>query len=98
MKLLTKEIKKLPPLCATEKIDAPDKVIRVKFFTPWTDWIWYGVEYDPKEKRFFGLVYGHEKEWGYFSLDELEEIRGPAGLRIERDLYFKPKRVSELRG
>ena len=40
--------------------------------------------------KFFGLVYGHEREFGYFLLSELEEVRGPHGLPIERDLYFKP--------
>ncbi len=97
MKLLTKEIKaQLPALYATEKTPEEQKVAQVKFFTPWTNWTWYGVEYDPKERRFFGLVYGHEKEWGYFMLDELEKISGPAGLKIERDLYFKPTKVVEL--
>jgi len=35
-------------------------------------------------------------ELGYFSLKELEEIRGPLGLPIERDLDFEPKTLSEL--
>jgi Protein of unknown function (DUF2958) len=38
----------------------------------------------------FGLVDGHERELGYFSLDELEDVRGSMGLRVERDLYFTP--------
>jgi hypothetical protein len=46
--------------------------------------------------RFFGLVDGHEKELGYFLLSELEEVRGPMGLPIERDLYFKPKTLEEI--
>ena len=37
---------------------------------------------------FFGYVVGHEAEWGYFRLSELEVVRGPGGLWIERDLYF----------
>jgi hypothetical protein len=51
----------------------------------------------PKYWLFFGLVRGHEVELGYFSLRELEEVRGPSGLRIERDLYWKPKPLSEVR-
>ena len=46
--------------------------------------------------KFFGLVEGHEKELGYFVLSELEEVRGPMGLPIERDLHFKPKTLEEI--
>lgn len=35
-------------------------------------------------------------ELGYFSLTELEAVRGPLGLPIERDLYFKPATLNEL--
>jgi len=44
---------------------------------------------------FYGLVDGFEKEWGYFSLKELESVRGPLGLGIERDIYFKPTKEME---
>jgi hypothetical protein len=37
---------------------------------------------------FFGLVHGFEKEFGYFSVSELESAYGPYGVGIERDLYF----------
>ena len=30
------------------------------------------------------------------ALDELESIQGPAGLRIERDIHFKPIKFSEV--
>lgn len=89
MKLMTEELRwKLPPLYGTEH--APDVMAQVKYFTPWTNWTWYGVEFDG-EDLFFGYVEGFEKEWGYFSLSELEAIRGPGDLRIERDLFFEPK-------
>lgn len=96
MKLLTKEIiRKLPALYATEDVPLEEHVAIVKFFTPWTNWTWYGVEYDG-EDRFFGLVYGLEREWGYFTLSELQSVSGPAGLKIERDLYFKPTKIKDL--
>jgi hypothetical protein len=44
---------------------------------------------------FFGLVEGLETEWGYFSLSELQSIRGPGGIRIERDKFFDPISASE---
>src|SRR5262245_10799173 len=50
---------------------------------------------------FFGLVVGFEKELGYFSLNELktakEGLRGLRALPIERDVWFTPKRLSEVR-
>ena len=39
---------------------------------------------------------GLENEFGYFSLRELESIRGPFGLTIERDLYWTPKPIREI--
>jgi len=87
MKLLTEEIRRaLPPIGDTEGLglDAP---IIVKFFTPTSNWTWYATEFDG-EDLFFGLVVGFEKEFGYFSLSELEAVRGPYGVGIERDLYF----------
>ena len=96
MKLLTKEIRKrLPPLYTNE--DNPDPVVQVKFFTPWSNWTWFATEFDG-EDTFFGLVKGFETELGYFSLAELEQVRGPWGLKIERDMYFDPKPLSEVKG
>jgi hypothetical protein len=90
MKLLTQKIKQaLPKLYSTDGI-WPRPII-VKFFTPWTYWTWYIVEGELQEDgdwRFFGYVDGHVKEWGYVSLRELESIKGPFGLQIERDLHF----------
>ncbi len=37
---------------------------------------------------FFGYVKGLENELGNFSLKEMEAIRGPGGLALERDLYY----------
>lgn len=89
MKLLTKAIEKsLPPFYTYENSVADKVPVRVKFFTPWTSWTWYATEYDPRMRTFFGWVDGHEKEMGYFSLDELESIHGPFGLKIERDLWW----------
>ncbi len=95
MLLLTKENRKsLPPLRATENEDDP--IVQVKFFAPWTYWTWYATEFDG-EDEFYGLVRGHEIELGYFSLKELESVRGPYGLMIERDRHFKPTPLSKVR-
>src|SRR6266508_6250509 len=95
MKLLTKEIlKNLPPLYAVE--NQKDPMVLIKFFTPWTDWTWYVLEFDG-EDTFFGYAVGFEAELGYFSLSELESVQGQFGLKIERDLYFEPTRLSTIK-
>ncbi len=92
--LLPKEVRdSLPPLGATET--ETDPLCRVKFFYPDFSWTWYAIEFDG-EDTFFGLVDGFEKELGSFRLSELTENRGKLGLEIERDLFFTPKRLSEL--
>lgn len=85
----------IPPLYATENIEDP--TVHVKLFTPWTNWTWFVIEYCPEDERCFGLVDGFEEEMGYFDLDEMRDIRGPGGLRIERDLYFKACPLSQCR-
>lgn len=87
---------KLPPLYANEG-QGEDALAHLKLFTPWTSWSWYASEYDPAERLCFGVVVGHERELGYFSLPELEAIRGPGRLRIERDLYWTPKPLKDCR-
>ena len=79
---------KLPPLYFSETLSPENTLVPVKFFTPDTDWTWYAIEYDPETRTFFGLVDGFERELGYFNLDELESLRGPIGLSVERDLYW----------
>jgi len=104
MTLLTKEIRgKLPPLYAQE--DKGGKaIVHLKLFTPDSSFTWYLTEGSPikdasgKEVdfHFFGLVDGHDKELGYVALSELESVRGPMGLPIERDLWWKPKTLEDI--
>ena len=86
---------KLPELYANEELGLEAKA-QVKFFTPDAGWTWYASEFDG-EDTFFGFVIGFEPELGYFSLSELESVRGPLGLPIERDLHFEPKTLKELK-
>ena len=86
--------KKLPGLYAQEKLGG-EGIAYVKYFTPDSSWTWYATEFDG-EDTFFGLVEGFEKELGYFSLSEIETVRGPMGLPIERDLYWQPKTLKGI--
>jgi hypothetical protein len=86
MKLLTKEL--------TAKLNragyAGTKPI-CKLFTPWgrATWLITGIE--------DGILYGYADlgmgcvEWGGIdSVESLQAIRGPFGMKIERDLYWEP--------
>lgn len=98
MQLLTKAIEKtLPPLYSQEEV--ADPVVRVRFFDPCGSWTWYVTEgqREGSDFRFFGLVNGHEEEFGYFLLSELQSVRRPLGLGIERDLFFKTAPLSTFR-
>jgi len=97
MELLTEELKKLlPPLYAQE--GDKDPMVYVKFFAVRSNWTWYVTEGQQEEDDFlfFGYVIGFEREWGYFSLSELQSSCGPCGQEVERDLYFQPTRFSEV--
>ena len=76
----------------------------MKLFTPDSGFTWWITEAGPitddddniVDYHLFGLVKGHYKELGYVSLNELEEVRGPMGLPVERDLHFQPKTLEEI--
>ena len=100
-KLMTKELgKTIPALYANDGADDPDAVLaHVKLFTPFSNWTWYITEWDAETGECFGLVDGFEMELGYFSLDELAEVKVLGGVpAVERDLYWKPTTLGEIRG
>lgn len=96
MRLMTKELeKKIPKLYETENIAPREKIIYAKFFNPCGIGTWLALEYDKDTKDFFGYVDFLEKGLGYFSLEELESVNLPFGLKIERDKWFKPMTLGE---
>lgn len=104
MKLLPKEIREQLPALYAQDGKGGKAVAYVKFFTPSSSWTWWATEGSPitddagreVDFQFFGLVEGHCREMGYFNLSELESVRGPIGLPIERDLYWRPKTLEEI--
>ena len=95
MKLVTAKLKKaLPPLYAME--DEPDPLVLAKYFLPYSHWTWYTIEFDGAD-LFFGYVAGDYPELGDFRLSELADIRDRFGLPIERDLYWDPVPLSEVK-
>jgi len=99
MNLLTKAIeRKIPALYSTEEVEIQDKTIVCKFFALGSGWTWYVVEGERQadgDCLFFGLVDGHEKEWGYFLLGELSSVQWYGIPGIERDLHFDAVTVGE---
>ena len=113
MKLLTEEIKQqLPPLYAQENEKDPwvyckffDPVGSWIWYaiegSPVDESGYFDTDKEKVDFLFFGLVIGVEPELGYFSLRELENAKqGLTGLRalpLERDRYFVPCRLSEVK-
>jgi hypothetical protein len=84
----------IPKLGKTK--DLQDPMVHVRLFDPAGSWTWFVIEYDPMDRICYGWVCGFEHEFGDFSLAEMESIRGPLGLQVERDLYFQSCRLSQL--
>ena len=92
MKLMTKEIEKnlrKSPIYSKDGQGKKAKVV-VKYFNPMGAGTWLiteGNQLDNGDWELFGYIYIHEWEWGYVLLSELQSIKLPWGLGIERDLY-----------
>lgn len=99
MKLLTDELRQqIPKLYSQEETPSNKQTVYAKFFFPAGNWTWFVTEGEAQENgdfMFFGYVIGFEEEWGYFSLNELENIN-VNGLKVERDLFFKPGTFSDV--
>ncbi len=84
----------IPVLYSME--DEEDPLCQIKLFTPDANWTWYVIEIDDANDLCFGYVVGLENELGYFTISELEGVRGALGLPVERDLSFTPTLLSEV--
>jgi len=68
----------------------------VKLFTPWGNATWLISEIDPQDPdQLFGLCdLGMGcPELGWLSLSEIQSVKGPFGLKIERDLHWSAKKT-----
>ena len=93
--LTTNDIKTIPSLYGQEG-KGKNALAYVKLFTPDSNFTWYITELDLEEKLCFGLIDGFEKELGYFSLEELSNIKGNLSLKVERDISFQPTKLKDL--
>lgn len=94
MKLMTKEIEEKlssTPIGSTDGKGFDADVV-VKYFNPMGAGTWIITEGEKQEDGDW-LLYGYchilEWEWGYMMLSELENLKLPFGMTIERDLYSK---------
>ena len=88
-------LSKIPKIGETEKIKDP--TVWVKYFHPYGAGTWLVTEFDGHDEM-FGLAMITDAELGYFSLRELQSVKGPMGVPgIERDLHFTPKPLSQAR-
>ena len=98
MKLLTKSIREKLIKNHMEN-DGKENTVKhkvvVKLFNPVGIGTWYLTELNPYTDIAFGLCQLAEKEIGYVSLTELEELKLPVGLKIERDKYFETNKTLE---
>ena len=105
MKLITKEIEeaiKNTPYGSTENVELDDKKVIARFFNPTGAGTWYVLEDDDWEHGrvvFGAATLGYGLELGSISIDELESIKLPLGLTIERDISVEPLKstLGELR-
>ena len=96
MELIPKEIKEqIPSLYTTENQNNP--TVFVKLFLD--SWTWYITELSIDGDIAFGYVISPfcSGELGYFSLEEIKNIKGILGIGVERDLSFKPTRLSVIK-
>lgn len=96
MKLMTKELEKefeKYPLGSQDGLLGQAKVI-AKFFNPMGVGTWFITEAEKQENGDYEMLgYCHLgddelAEFGYVMLSELQAIKGPLGMGIERDLYL----------
>lgn len=93
--LLPQELlEQIPALYSNEKIKLDKKIIKVKYFL--ASFTWLVTECEVQEDGdvlFFGYVINHSdpdcSEWGYWTLNQLLEVKLYGCLGVERDLYFK---------
>ena len=77
-----------------------DSIVLVKYFNPCGAGTWLITEAELQDDGnwlLFGYYHISCFEWGYLMLSELQNLKLPFGLTIERDLYIpKDAKVKDL--
>jgi hypothetical protein len=89
---MTKELQVgLPKLYDTEDTPTNDMILRIRYYDINSQWEWFLIEFEPETNIGFFYVRGFENEWGYSSLEEMQNIPS-----IVIDKKFRPIKFSEL--
>ena len=95
MKLITKELENRFAEIGVQSQNS-DPIIVAKFFDKTRKLEWYVIEYNPKNRTCSCYLKGFSDEWGVFYIPNLESAERSDRLTIERDIYFKEIKLSEL--
>lgn len=100
MMLMTKEIEAKfnnYPLGSQDELMEEADVV-VKYFNPCGAGTWLiteGEKQDDGDWLLYGYCHIVKWEWGYVMLSELESVKLPFGLSIEREIYVTDKKVKD---
>lgn len=76
-----------------------DPVVHLKYYGPDSAMTWFVTEgqVENGEYRFWGIIVGPDtKNFGYFTLRELQNTQGPDGDYVARDEAFIPRPMSQI--
>ena len=106
-----KELEAIPKLYETEETPLKDKIIHLHFFIGSCDWYIaeYSISALTERPTLWGFAcLGNKQnaEWGYIDLEELDKVISHVGIvnsvtgvlpvEVDRDLYWTPKKASEV--
>ncbi len=96
--LITDEmLENMPKIGETEDVPLSEKTVHAAYFIPFrSNWTWYMTEYDKNSGRAFGLVAGDFVEWGYFDVNELEELGAERLILSDFPKTFREIRDTDL--
>ena len=97
MKLITKEIERaFEKQGYTGNMSSKNIKVVMKLFNPVGAGTWYLYEKESNDIFYAFANLGDIQcaECGPISLHEMESVKLPLGLKIERDMYFKPLSIS----
>ena len=93
--LLPRAIRDALPKRLSQEADR-DPTVHIVFYFPFSEWVWFATEGEVQDDDFlfFGYVIGLEREWGYFTLNELGSVN-VKGIKVHRDEEHIPQPLSE---
>jgi hypothetical protein len=92
-----RDLVEIPKLYETEYIPLQDKIIHLHFFIAGCDW--YIAEWDEKDMLWGYAILNADfemAEWGYVSLEELQEIK-VGFLEVDTDCFWEKRPAGKVR-